>query len=146
MSDSMNNTFSAQCQCGQLRVSFTQAPVAQLVCHCKDCRAISGLPFANVAFFKTEEQCTQGEFKAIDMTGGSGKPKQYRQCSNCNGFVYATVDVLKGLLGVAVDRLAPPFEFKPMAHVWTSEKVPEVDIPSGVFQFPEAPPFRPGKQ
>lgn len=142
----MNNTFRAQCQCGQLIVSFSQAPVAQLVCHCNDCRSISGLPYANVAFFKTEEQCTQGEFNAVDMTGGSGKPKQYRRCSQCNGFVYATVDVLKGLLGVAADRLLPPFEFKPMAHVWTSEKASEVEIPQGVFQFPEAPPFRPGKQ
>jgi hypothetical protein len=48
-------------------------------------------------------------------------------------------------LGVAADKLLPPFEFKPMAHVWTSEKAPEAEIPAGVFQFPNAPPFRPGK-
>ncbi|MEQ9106878.1 MAG: GFA family protein [Limnobacter sp.] len=142
----MNNTFRAQCQCGQLAVSFAHAPVAQLVCHCRDCQTISGLPYANVAFFKTEERCAQGQFKAIDMKGGSGKPKQYRRCSKCNDFVYATVDVLTGLLGVAADKLGPPYKFKPMAHVWTSEKAPEVEIPSGVFQFPKAPPFRPGKQ
>ncbi|HEX4842840.1 MAG TPA: GFA family protein [Limnobacter sp.] len=141
----MTNAFHAQCPCGQLAVRFAQAPVAQLVCHCRDCQTISGMPFANVAFFKIEDGCTQGEFHAIDMTGGSGKPKQYRRCSQCNGFVYATVDVLKGLLGVAADRLGPPFEFKPMAHVWTSEKAPDVNIPPGVFQFPQAPPFRPGR-
>lgn len=146
MNDLMKNAFRAQCQCGQLSVSFTQAPVAQLVCHCRDCQAISGLPYTNIAFFKTEEQCAQGQFDPIDMTGGSGKPKQYRRCSQCNGFLYATVDVLTGLLGVAADKLEPPFEFNPMAHVWTSEKAPEVEIPSGVFQFPKAPPFRPGKK
>jgi hypothetical protein len=146
MSDLMNNTFRAQCQCGQLAVTFTQAPVAQLICHCRDCQTISGMPYAKAAFFKAEEQCAQGEFKAIEMTGGSGKPKQYRRCSHCNDFVYATVDALTGLLGVAADRLGPPFEFQPMAHVWTSEKAPEVEIPPGVFQFPKAPPFRPGKQ
>ncbi len=142
----MNENFRAQCPCGQLVVRFTKAPVAQLVCHCRDCQNISGKPFVNVAFFKTEEQCEQGEFNASDMTGGSGQPKQYRQCSQCNGFVYATVDVLKGLLGVAADRLAPPFQFNPMAHVWTSEKSPETEIPPGIFQFPEAPPFKPGRQ
>ncbi|HEX4880386.1 MAG TPA: GFA family protein [Limnobacter sp.] len=141
----MNCTFQAQCPCGQLTLRFTQAPVAQLVCHCRDCQTISGMPYANVAFFKAEAQCAQGEFKAIDMIGGSGQPKQYRRCSQCDGFVYGTVDALKGLLGVAADRLAPTYEFKPMAHVWTSEKAPEVDIPAGVFQFPKAPPFRPGK-
>jgi hypothetical protein len=142
----MNDKFRAQCQCGQLAVSFTKAPVAQLVCHCRDCQTISGKPFVNVAFFKIEEQCMQGEFNATDIKGGSGNPKQYRQCNQCNGFVYATVDVLSGLLGVAADRLASPFEFNPMAHVWTSEKAPEVEIPQGIFQFPTAPPFRPGKQ
>ncbi|WP_138518246.1 GFA family protein [Limnobacter alexandrii] len=142
----INNTFRAQCQCGQLAVTFTQAPVAQLICHCRDCQTISGMPYAKAAFFKAEEHCAQGEFKAIEMTGGSGKPKQYRRCSHCNDFVYATVDALTGLLGVAADRLGPPFEFQPMAHVWTSEKAPEVEIPPGVFQFPKAPPFRPGKQ
>lgn len=141
----MNITYRAQCTCGQLSVNFSQAPIAQLVCHCIDCRSVSGLPFVNVAFFKAEEKSTQGEFTAVEMTGGSGKPKQYRRCSQCNGFVYATVDVLKGLLGVAADKLAPPFEFTPMAHVWTSEKAPEVEIPPGVFQFPKAPPVRPGK-
>lgn len=146
MDELVNNTFRAQCNCGQLVVSFTQAPVAQLVCHCRDCQIVSGLPYAKAAFFRAEEQCAQGEFLAVDMTGGSGKPKQYRRCRQCNDFVYATVDALTGLLGVAADNLLPPFEFKPMAHVWTCEKAPEVEIPAGAFQFPKAPPFRPGKQ
>jgi hypothetical protein len=119
MDELVNNTFRAQCNCGQLVVSFTQAPVAQLVCHCRDCQIVSGLPYAKAAFFRAEEQCAKGEFLAVDMTG---------------------------LLGVAADKLLPPFEFKPMAHVWTCEKAPEVEIPAGVFQFPKAPPFRPGKQ
>lgn len=141
----MNNSFRAQCQCGQLVLTFTQPPAAQLVCHCQDCRSIGGKPFASVAFFKAEEGCEKGDFTAQDLTGGSGKPKQYRSCKSCGEFVYATVDALKGLLGVGVERFNPPFEFKPMAHVWTSEKVEGVTIPEGVMQFPKGPPFRPGR-
>jgi hypothetical protein len=141
----MNNTFRAQCQCGQLSLTFTKAPLAQLVCHCQDCRTIGGKPFAQAAFFKAEENCEQGDFDANDMTGGSGKPKQYRNCKNCGEFLYATVDALSGLLGVAADKIEPPFEFKPMAHVWTSEKLEGVCIPEGMMQFPKAPPFRPGR-
>lgn len=136
--------WSAQCECGQSQVAFTHPPVAQLVCHCGDCRQVSGQPFAQVAFFKAEPDCEQGDYQPFDMKGGSGKPKQYRKCAQCSGFVYATVDVLKGLLGVAADRLGLPFEFHPMAHVWTSEKLPEVDIPVTAMQFPKAPAFRPG--
>ena len=58
LSDLMNNTFRAQCQCGQLAVSFTQPPVAQLVCHCNDCRSISGVAYARAAFFKAEKVCS----------------------------------------------------------------------------------------
>lgn len=126
-------------------MTFTQAPVAQLVCHCQDCRDVSGQPFARAAFFKAEENCAQGEYQADDMIGGSGKPKQYRRCGQCGDFLYATVDALAGLVGVAADKIAPPFEFKPMAHVWTSEKAEGIEIPLGAFQFPKAPPFRPGR-
>ncbi|WP_370262327.1 GFA family protein [Limnobacter sp.] len=141
----MNQTYRAQCPCGQLAVHFAEAPVAQLVCHCRDCQTVSGMPYSNVAFFKVEDQCAQGEFNAINMTGGSGQAKQYRRCRQCDGFVYGTVDALEGLVGVNASSLKPPFEFSPMAHVWTSEKAAGVEIPAGAFQFPKAPPFRPGK-
>jgi len=62
----MNNTFRAQCHCGQLSIRFSQAPVAQLVCHCRDCQAVSGMTYAKAAFFKAEEQCAQGEFVAVE--------------------------------------------------------------------------------
>ncbi len=140
----MNTTIKVQCACGQLSLSFGQPPVTQLVCHCQDCRDVSDQPFANVAFFRAEADCVQGHATAQHFTGGSGKPKQYRKCQSCGDFVYATVDVLSGLIGVNADRIAPPFEFRPMAHVWTCEKVQGVNIPEGVMQFSKAPAFRPG--
>lgn len=141
----MNSTFQAHCQCGQLKLNFTQAPVAQLVCHCQDCRTVSGKAFSQAAFFMAEANSETGAFQATEMTGGSGKSKQYRNCKSCGEFVYATVNALPGLLGVAADKINAPFEFKPMAHVWTCEKAEGVDIPQGVPQFPKAPPFRPGR-
>lgn len=139
------SSFKAQCRCGQLQLHFSQPPAAQLVCHCTDCRAANGTPSTAVAFFKVEPGYRTGEATGHDMVGGSGKPKTYYQCPNCGGGVFGLVQVLPGLVGVVADRLQQPFAFKPMAHVWTSEKSPEVDIPAGAMQFPQAPAFRPGK-
>ena len=139
------STFNAQCSCGQLHLHFSQPPVAQLVCHCADCRLANGSPFTPVAFFKYEAGCERGEFASQAMKGGSGKPKEYRQCAHCGAGVYGLVQALPGLVGVVATRLQSPFEFEPMAHVWVSEKLPDIEIPDDSMQFPHAPAFRPGK-
>jgi hypothetical protein len=138
------SSFKAQCRCGQLQLHFGQPPVAQLVCHCADCRAANGTPFTEVAFFKAEPGSLSGEFASHHLVGGSGKSKEYRQCLSCGSGVYGLVQALPGLVGVVASQLQAPFVFKPMAHVWTSEKLPEIEIPDDAVQFPRAPAFRPG--
>ena len=133
--------YTAQCSCQQLRLSFSRSPFAQLVCHCDDCRKVSQKPFTQVVFFRPEADCISGQASATEMVGSSGMGKAYRQCSNCNEFLFATVDALKGMVGVVADRIQAPFEFNPMAHVWTSQKQPDVQINPDAVQFEKAPVF-----
>ena len=74
--------------------------------------------------------------------GGSGRPKSYAACAQCGDFVYANVSVLKGLVGVIGDKILPPFQPLPTAHVWTCQRV--VEIADSLPQFPKAPAVRPG--
>lgn len=135
----MASSHQASCHCGQLRLSFSRAPVTQLACHCEDCRAISGKPFTQAVFFAAEPNCIVGESTCDSRTGGSGKPKHSHCCCDCGDFVYAEVDVLKGLIAVNGECLKPPFEFVPHAQVWTSQKLVDVRLPDTAVVFEKAP-------
>lgn len=136
--------YEARCECGQLSVGLKSKPIAQLVCHCNDCREVRGGPFTNVVFFAPGGWQVTGNVETKTLQGGSGKPKHYATCPNCQTAVGAEVKVLKGMFGVVAERIVPPFKFHPICHVWTSEKLPEVEIPVGAVAFPKAPPMAPG--
>lgn len=77
------------------------------------------------------------------MSGGTGMPKTYVSCVDCGDCLYATVEVLRGMVGIVADLLAPPFEFRPSFHVWTGEKAEGTIIDAGMVQFPKGPPRPP---
>lgn len=136
--------YNVTCSCNRLKLSFSKEPFAQLVCHCKDCQQVSRRHYTEVVFFRPEADFLEGESNATSMTGGSGLNKSYQQCASCGEFVYATVDALKGMVGVVAEKIQAPFQFTPMAHVWTSQKQSDVEIPTTAMQFEQAPVF-PGR-
>lgn len=137
MSETANVT--AQCECGKLTLEITNPPVVQLVCHCADCRAISGQPYTEGVFFAADGCSAQGQSKTQTMKGGSGYDKTYYSCAECGTTLYCTVNALNGACAVMAARLKD-FKFEPAAHVWTSEKAEGVTIPKSAIQSPKAPP------
>ena len=118
----------ASCDCGKLSISVTSKPFLQLVCHCTDCREATGDPFTEVAFLAPGGYQVHGLSRAESMLGGTGLGKVYHACDACGSPLYATVNALGGSAGIIARRLAP-FRFRPMLHVWTSEKLPETRLP-----------------
>jgi hypothetical protein len=137
MSETVNA--KAECECGQFSVQVNGAPVIQLVCHCNDCRAISGQPYTEGVFFAAEACTIHGQSKAQTMKGGSGYDKTYYSCAECGTTLYCTVNALNGACAVMAAQLVD-FNFEPQAHVWTSEKAEGVTIPDSAIQSPKAPP------
>jgi hypothetical protein len=135
-------TYHASCQCGQLSLSFTQAPMMQLVCHCIDCRESSGKPCMPCVFFAAEAHSVRGNSQRDSNTGGSGQPKHSYCCSACGEFMYVVVDALQGNIAVSGMALKAPFQFQPMAHVWVSQKLAEVSIPEGMLAFDGRPSLK----
>lgn len=134
-----NAKATAQCECGKCSLEITTPPVVQLVCHCADCRALTGMPYTEGVFFTASGCTVQGPTKSQTMKGGSGYDKTYYSCSKCGTSLYATVNALNGAWAVLANRLTT-FEFKAQAHVWTSEKAEGVTIPASMAQSPNAPP------
>lgn len=134
-----NAKISAKCECGQLSLEITASPVAQMVCHCSDCRSVTGLPYTGIAFFAPDGCEAHGQSRPITMKGGSGKDKTYFSCRECGTALYATVGVLNGAWAVISSRLSP-FKVDSQLHIWTSEKASGVEIPASATQAPKGVP------
>ena len=130
---------SARCECGALALHIKGAPVVQLVCHCNDCRAFSGMPYSELAFFQTDGLSVHGHASSTTLKGGTGFDKTHYSCASCQTPLYVTVAALNGASAVMANQLSP-FKFEPQAHIWTSEKANDVTIPAGITQSPGAPP------
>lgn len=128
-----NKKISAECACGQLSLEVETAPVAQLVCHCSDCRKATGLPCVEIAFFEPIGCKAHGQSNKLTMKGGSGIDKTYYSCRECGNTLYATVGALNGAWAVIPSRLSP-FVLEPHLHIWTSEKADGVEIPLSATQ------------
>jgi hypothetical protein len=101
---------SARCECGALTLDIKDTPVVQLVCHCSDCRAFSGMPYTEAHY----------------------------SCPLCETPLFVKVAALNGAWAVVASRLLP-FTFEPNAHVWTSQKGDDVTIPAGITQSLKMP-------
>ncbi len=134
-----NTKLSARCECGQLSLALATSPVAQLVCHCSDCRSVTGLPWIEIAFFAPSGCEAHGQSRPLTMKGGSGKDKTYFSCCECGTVLYATVGALNDAWAVMASRLSP-FKVETHTHIWTSEKASGVDIPPSAIQAPKGPP------
>lgn len=131
--------YQASCSCGQLSVTMSAEPVAQLVCHCVDCRQVSGNDFTEIAFFMPDACNASGKVEEKTMPGGSSHLKSYFNCPQCGDCVYATVSVLRGQVGVVAGQIAAPFTFSPRFHCWTSEKAEGVSVSPQALQFTHGP-------
>ena len=62
----------AHCRCGAFRFESASPPILQLVCHCSQCREVSGRPFSNFSFFKVRDTQTSGAHRTVAFTAASG--------------------------------------------------------------------------
>ena len=130
---------SACCECGALRLHIEGAPVVQLVCHCNDCRAFSGMPYIEAAFFEPYACSADGQVDSVTLKGGTGSDKTHYSCAICKTPLYVRVSALNGAWAVMAKRISS-LTFEPQAHIWTSEKMDNVVIPAGISQTSERPP------
>ena len=136
----MTQTWSARCRCGSLHLSCNSPPVLQLVCHCTDCREVSGAPFSNFVFFRSRDAQVSGEALRREFVADSGDATVRECCAQCGDMLVDRTAGFPKVVGVVAERLEPPFDFTPNHHVWTDSKVPGAEIPPGVPAYPRGAP------
>ena len=120
------------CKCGGVEITIREKPVLELCCHCEDCRAGTGKPFTNLAFFETETLTIDGRLSAVEYVAESGNKTRRESCKSCGVTLFDRSEGFPTLVGLMVDSVDYPFDFTPSCHVWTSSKLDEVEIPPGI--------------
>ena len=128
------------CQCGEVRYECVGGSSELYVCHCRECQKQSASAFG-ISFIvpHTGFRVTQGAPNFRTRPTDSGGRVKCAFCPNCGSRLWheseggwETVSIMGGSLDNSRD-------ISTAIHIWTSRKLPGVDIPDSVQQFPEEP-------
>ncbi|KAL7919130.1 Mss4-like protein [Trichoderma austrokoningii] len=80
---------SGSCLCGNVRYMYDTEPIAKVLCHCNDCRKISGSSY-NVNFLIPDAafQVTTSTPKAFSKVANSGQTIVSYFCGDCGSMMW----------------------------------------------------------
>ena len=126
---------SGNCSCGQLGFKSAKPPVIQAICHCTDCRKATGDPFTVTAFFPSRHIRFSGRIDAMEFVAESGAVTYREFCPKCKSVMVDRSEGVPGLIGVVTRFIAPPFEPRPVCHMWVRSKLPEVEVDDDLVKY-----------
>lgn len=138
-----SGTREGGCTCGQVRYRMTSAPLIVHCCHCSKCQKQTGSAFATNALIEADRvELISGKVEdtAVDTPGGSGQ--RIARCPNCRVAVWSeylamTAGIPDQLYFVRVGTLDDPASLPPDVHIYTSTRLPWVNLPANSPMFEE---------
>ena len=127
-------TLSGHCSCGTISYRLLASPMVVHCCHCTWCQAQSGSAFAVNALIEMsnlEVTAAAPKFSplAIDTPSPSGNGQKIVRCPRCYVALWSHYSSFKDLVAfIRVGTLENASEFKPDVHIFTSTKMPWVDL------------------
>jgi hypothetical protein len=133
-------THSGRCYCGDLAYEFDGPIQSQLLCHCRECRYLSGgLANASVVISEANFRWTKGTpetFQRDDLA----TPRVRYFCANCGTHVCVKSPPRPGMLVLKVGTLDDDTWFKPETAIFCIDQQPFHILPEGVASFERLPP------
>jgi hypothetical protein len=128
------STFEGRCACGAVRYRMESRPMFVHACHCTECQRLSGGAFAVNALIETERvEVIAGETEAVPVTGTSGKAQTIHRCPACRVALWSHYPGGGPKLAfVRVGTLDAPARLPPDVHIYTSTRLPWLQLPEGV--------------
>ncbi|PQE12884.1 hypothetical protein CJF30_00002763 [Rutstroemia sp. NJR-2017a BBW] len=118
---------SGGCFCDKVRVNFSGEPAAHLLCHCLDCRKITGATYSNNILLPEEQfNLESGKPKTIAKKADSGNEITSHFCGDCGTTLYRTGDSFPGkviLKAGVLDDINWASEHVPKGELFVSERV-----------------------
>lgn len=125
------------CQCGEIRYESTGDPIALRVCHCRECQKQSASAFGmSLAVPRAGFRVTRGTPKAWTRDSDSGRRLRCLFCPNCGSRLWHEQESGLGAINIKAGSLDEQVDFATAIHIWTSRKLPGIEILPGAKQFP----------
>ncbi|HEX8624249.1 MAG TPA: GFA family protein [Allosphingosinicella sp.] len=137
--DDPDDRLEGGCACRGVRYRLLSGPLIVHACHCTECRRLTGTAFALNALIETERlHILTGEPGPVPVTGTSGKPQIVFRCAACQVALWSHYPGAGAKLAfVRVGTLDLPERLPPDIHIYTSTKLPWLQLPDGARAVPE---------
>ena len=127
------------CICGKLRYRVTDAPLAVMMCHCRNCQQRNGSAFSlSMLTFRKDFAVVSGDSLWRDLPGGSGHLHRQHICPECFTRTHTEMLAYPDIINVRPGTLDDPKIAAPVAQLWTSVAHPWAIAPD-VRCFDEDP-------
>lgn len=127
------------CTCRAVRYRLLQKPLFIHACHCSWCQRETGATFAINALIEADQvELLSGEIDVIDTPSASGQGQQIVRCKVCKAAVWSHYSAAKEKIKfIRVGTLDHPDMFAPDIHIFTSTKLPWLQLPEDTPQVEE---------
>jgi len=114
-------SYQGGCFCSKIRMSYSGEPNAHVLCHCLDCKKISGSTYSNnVVVPENNFKLVSGSPKTISKVADSGKNITSHFCGDCGTTVYRTGESFPNAVIIKAGVLDDP--------EWASKNVPKGEL------------------
>jgi len=117
---------SGGCFCGKARLTYTGDIAVKALCHCVDCRKITGSTYSTNIIVPEEGFSTTGTLKTISKTADGGNKITSYFCPDCGTTLYRDGPSFKGSKVVKEGIMDDPNALgatKPTVELYTPERV-----------------------
>lgn len=136
----MNNKFSGQCQCGEIRYEVSGVSKSLFVCHCTECQRQSSSAFGMALWIQNPQLgLTRGRLKKWVRRTPSGKDMECSFCPNCGTRLFHQIIGQDNVLSIKPGTLDDTSWLEPVGHIWTNKAQPWIQLGHKTLQYDKNP-------
>ena len=134
MSAANEQMMEGGCACSGVRYRMKRAPMFVHCCHCTWCQRESGSAFAvNALVEATEVEVTKGAPERVRVPSESGRGHTFTRCPDCRIALWSNYSGAGDKVHfIRVGTLDEARAIKPDIHIYTSTKMPWMQLPDDV--------------
>ena len=133
---------SGRCYCGDIQFEFKEPIHSQILCHCRECRYLSGgEPNASIVISENTFTITRGKPKSFARSD-LNEPRIRYFCGNCGTHICVKSPPRPGMLVLKIGTLDDHSWFRPQSAIYCVDRQPFHQIPKGLPSFEKTPPAK----
>ncbi|RHZ70320.1 hypothetical protein CDV55_107448 [Aspergillus turcosus] len=136
------------CFCGNVRIEYSGQPITSALCHCVDCRKLTGTLYTYNFVINSADLKITGSPKYVAKTADSGNHIKNYFCSDCGTPLYGMRMKADGTPGEKtilragiLDDIGILNQHKPKVEIYTGGRVSWISPAEGADQLIDMPPL-----